>query len=279
MADDKPQNLEEYHVWLQKKFDIELPSEIEQYYNLVSQNLRADFEGSPFWRTLLKELKNYDADYYVISKDFHLYGLDYKPVLHIKPYPSIIDKSYRKNVVDNNNWPAEPDGGWIFPDNWFERINDIVRTTIEVKYLDGVEFVCNRLRELCEKQGRECEITFEAREEGYYASHAVIKHEFKITHVNWTTKIILVSIEIQITTQLQELIKKLLHAHYEERRIEQKDFRKNNKKKWQWDYKCDEFATNYLGHILHYIEGMIMDVRDRRCRKVEEQCRRLEDLL
>ncbi len=33
--------------------------------------------------------------------------------------------------------------------------------------------------------------------------------------------------------------------------------------KWQWDYKGDEFATNYLGHILHYVEGMIMDVRER----------------
>lgn len=33
--------------------------------------------------------------------------------------------------------------------------------------------------------------------------------------------------------------------------------------KWQWDYESDEFIPNYLGHILHYIEGMIMEVRKR----------------
>ncbi len=39
---------------------------------------------------------------------------------------------------------------------------------------------------------------------------------------------------------------------------------KRTDKIWQWDYKCDEFLPNYLGHIIHYIEGMIMEVRDRK---------------
>ena len=33
--------------------------------------------------------------------------------------------------------------------------------------------------------------------------------------------------------------------------------------KWQWNYKGDEFTANYLGHILHYVEGMIMEIRDK----------------
>lgn len=32
---------------------------------------------------------------------------------------------------------------------------------------------------------------------------------------------------------------------------------------WQWQYRGDQFVPNYLGHILHYIEGMIMEVRER----------------
>ena len=39
--------------------------------------------------------------------------------------------------------------------------------------------------------------------------------------------------------------------------------------KWQWDYKSDEFSANYLGHILHYVEGMIVEIREKQ--KKEEQ--------
>ena len=68
-----------------------------------------------------------------------------------------------------------------------------------------------------------------------------------------------IEVELQVTTQLQELIRSLLHVHYEKRRKEHEAL----EEQWQWDYKSDEFATNYLGHILHYVEGMIVEVRDR----------------
>ena len=82
--------------------------------------------------------------------------------------------------------------------------------------------------------------------------------------MTWDTERIDVSIELQITTQLQEVIRKLLHSYYEnvrKRAGEREDV------KWQWNYKSEEFAANYLGHILHYIEGMIMEVRERQRRK------------
>ncbi|KKK63816.1 hypothetical protein LCGC14_2990500, partial [marine sediment metagenome] len=50
---------------------------------------------------------------------------------------------------------------------------------------------------------------------------------------------------------------------YDQRRAE----RPTSNVKWQWDYRSDEFAANYLGHILHYVEGMIIDVRDKRIGK------------
>ena len=28
-----------------------------------------------------------------------------------------------------------------------------------------------------------------------------------------------------------------------------------------------EFAANYLGHVLHYVEGMIMDIREKQEKK------------
>jgi hypothetical protein len=58
---------------------------------------------------------------------------------------------------------------------------------------------------------------------------------------------------------LQEVLRKLLHKYYEEKRKREK----REDISWQWDYKSEEFAVNYLGHILHYIEGLILEVRDR----------------
>ena len=55
----------------------------------------------------------------------------------------------------------------------------------------------------------------------------------------------------------------MLHRYYEENRVNLS----NDDIIWQWDYTKPEFTTNYLGHILHYLEGMIMEVRDK---KMEE---------
>ena len=68
------------------------------------------------------------------------------------------------------------------------------------------------------------------------------------------------SFEIQVTTQLQDVILKLTHKIYEDRRQKGKD---DSNKMWQWDYESEEFSANYLGHVLHYIEGMIMGVREK----------------
>ncbi|MGA8485346.1 MAG: hypothetical protein WB706_13230 [Nitrososphaeraceae archaeon] len=32
---------------------------------------------------------------------------------------------------------------------------------------------------------------------------------------------------------------------------------------WKWNYKSDLFSSSYLGHILHYVEGLILEVRDK----------------
>lgn len=50
----------------------------------------------------------------------------------------------------------------------------------------------------------------------------------------------------------------MLHTYYEEQRRKGK-----REDKWQWDYNSEEFSANYLGHILHYVEGMIMEVREK----------------
>lgn len=250
--------IEEYPNWFKEKFEVELTIKPASVYDYVIQKLNKDLENSLFWKELQKNLIDYTDEYYLLH-GYPLLKIENIPVF-IKSYSSVINKSFRKNIILNENFPEPPKNGWITPNNWFERIKDLLRTTITVRYLDGVEFISNKIKDLCEKHEFGFSVDFEAREEGYYAAHITIEGKFSIVDENWNVKEIMFPIEIQVTTQLQEVIKALLHKMYEEVRV----LPSNEKnQKWQWDYKSQEFSSNYLGHILHYVEGMILEVRDK----------------
>lgn len=260
----KPDNIEEYKHWMKNKFNIEISEREKAYYESVTNKIKSDFEKSAFWIHLTENLKKYGEEY-LVSTGYNLFtgemtAPDYIPELIIKPYESFLLKTFRHNVIDNNKWPDQPPEGWILPENWLNKINDLVRTLFVVKYLDGVQFIADKIK----NHDNNCVVEYKAKDEGYYAAHVYTKQIFEIPKVNWDTKKEDILIEIQITTQLQEVIRKLLHTYYESNRKKIK----RESTKWQWDYKCDEFSTNYLGHILHYIEGMIIEIRDK-----QDQCR------
>jgi len=257
----KPENIAKYTRWLKERHNISLDKRVENYYKKVTTYIKNDLKNSDLWRTLIENLKEYNDEYRIINKGYILLLEAPESIeLMIKPFDSLVDKSFRKNILNNKNFENPPTKGWILPDNWLSRINDNIRTTIVVKYLDGVEFIIEKLKYYFKQEcSKKCKSYLEAREEGYYAAHLYFTHEFEVPSIDLGTKSIEISIEIQITTQLQELIRTLLHKYYGEKRLKTPE----EISKWQWDYKSNEFATNYLGHILHYIEGMIMDIRER----------------
>lgn len=263
MIEQKPETVEQYKKWLKDELKTNITNRHKTHYDSVTKNVRTDFENSDFWTELIKNLKEYNDEYHIKNK-YDLIPFDFKPEVLIKEYDRFFQKIFRKNILDRENWSTEPDSGWILPDNWFTKINDSIRTEIVVKYLDGIEFIKDKIESLCKKYRQDCETTFEARLEGYYAFHINTSQMFEIPKMNYDTEIVKIPIEIQITTQLQEVIRKLLHKYYKEKR---KQIEKNSKD-WMWDYECDEFATNYLGHILHYVEGMIMEVRKKQEGKI-----------
>ncbi len=66
-------------------------------------------------------------------------------------------------------------------------------------------------------------------------------------------------VEIQLTTQLQEILYKITHKNYEvlrDQRIE------GDRSAWKWEVKTNRFRAGYLGHTLHLLEAIIMDLRD-----------------
>lgn len=254
----KPKDISEYKEWLRNELNFEINSKTENHYNSISIKIKEDFEKSDVWKNLLEKLTELNNEYLSVT-NYQLLVNDFKPELVTKSFSSFFEKSYRKNIIYNKRFPKEPYGGWVTPDNWLENTNDILRTFFVVKYLDGVEFLMEKISDLFDNHSLNCSNSYEARDEGYYAVHLYTKYEFDIPQISWDTEKKKISVEFQITTQLQEVIGKLTHQFYEGRRINQDKI----DKKWQWRYESEEFTANYLGHILHYVEGMIMEVRSK----------------
>jgi ppGpp synthetase/RelA/SpoT-type nucleotidyltranferase len=263
----KPENPRNYIIWWNDNFKEDMIGlEARKLYGYVSAFVKYDFDHSDAFMTLIHELRNYDAEYR------QSYGYDLlmkKPEeleLESKEWDKFISKIWRKNVVQNTKWNDEnwdkevcqPNEGWITPSNWFERIHDIVRTRIIVKYFDGVGLLVDRMCSHFEGCGCLIDPDWEAREEGYYAAHLNVTRDYEIP-VGLETQRKKISVEIQVTTQMKDVITELTHKYYERRRetLEQPDI------KWQWDYNSEEFLPNYIGHILHYIEGEVMQIRNR----------------
>lgn len=252
-----PKNIDEYRNWLKERCGVDV-NRAETRYKSVVARVKQEFEESGFWVQMKEHIGEYGQEYW-LKTGYHLFAAKFKPELHVKTFESFLLKTFRKNFLENKRLPNEPADGWILPSNGYGRINDIVRTLFVVRYFDGVEFLIDKIRSLSTECNVKCHVFLEAREEGYYAAHLNLRREFEIPKALWDTEKVDIAIEIQITTQVQEVIRKLLHKYYEKRRmrIEEKDV------KWQWDYKCDEFSVNYLGHILHYVEGMILEIREK----------------
>lgn len=261
ISQDKPQNVEDFKKWL-KSINPSFTSEkAESYYKLAIEDLKQQFTNSNFFAQFIENWNNYNFEYKLKTKDYSLFESK-PPEIFTKPYDSILNKCFRKDILNNDKWPEKPSDcpDWITPYNCFENLNDCLRTRIIVKYLDGADFILNKLIELTDESGLKKHYDYEAKEKGYYAIHYYVFFPFKLTTDCFEKKDIVMKIEFQITTQIQNTIYKLTHGNYEKRRINNQE----NELKWQWDYKNDDFKINYLGHILHYLEGMIIEIRDKK---------------
>lgn len=252
-------SFEDYPQWLETTFNVDLKLE-KNRFERENDGMRRAAETSPLWARYQQE-KTSLADSYVAQTTYRLFVDDARESVVAKPWSSFLHKTYRNNVMNNENWPEPPERGWLTPENWFVRVHDIARTTVVVKYLDGVTTVTQALARFAEELGVDdfvCE--FEARDTGYYAAHIRAGFDFGLMSSEWKESRVRGWYEIQVTTQLQEVIRKLTHKEYEGRRAREIE----HAMKWQWDYTSEAFKPNYLGHILHYLEGMIMEVRDRK---------------
>jgi hypothetical protein len=261
----KPKTLDEYRDWLRSGLRLDLSLGYEPYYRIVASSLQQVWAAGAFWTELRAELAVWNDEYRLTHNGLALLSGPAPDQPATKPYRSLLDKSFRRNVVENRAWPAPPKRGWTMHPSWFTTVGDIVRTTLVVEYLDGVDFLANKLAHLAQGVGAHHRIYWEARDTGYYAGHFYVTDAVNLP--SWGTPEVLESdsrLEIQITTRLKATLRSLTHPYYESRRSQPRAVRP-----WQWSFQSDEFMANYLGHTLHFLEGVMIEVRDRAPRDID----------
>jgi ppGpp synthetase/RelA/SpoT-type nucleotidyltranferase len=251
----------EYGAWLNEKHGVKDPlTAHRRHYEAVSSNLVETFKSCEFWKSAPQQIKSIDIQY--IMKNKYPLATAHSLIIQAKAWESFFQKTYRKNVLNNSNWPDAPAEGWCLPDNWFESIHDIARTSVVVRYLDGVPIVMSSLESMAKAYNMTYSPEFISTNDGYYAAHLNLRMMCEISTMDWKPRDINASLEIQVTTQIKDVIKTLLHTFYENKREYSQSTPDNLD--ISWNYRSDEFIARYLGHILHYVEGMIIDVRDRK---------------
>ena len=242
------------------KSEQQLKKHFESCRDLAASQL----EKHPFWIDLAKQIPDWDALYRKNTSAVGLYSGPFsaQALLNKKEWESLFSKIYRKNVINNENWPNPPtniDRGWVTSNNIFNNVGDILRTQFICKYIDGVNFLSEQLALLAEKHSLTANNQLQATIDGYYAGHVDIEFPFEIIDMEFNPVQLTGKVEFQVTTQIKEIIKSLMHFHYELKRDSKMQTEPKN---WQWDYKNPPFDANYLGHVAHYLEAQILKVRD-----------------
>jgi ppGpp synthetase/RelA/SpoT-type nucleotidyltranferase len=255
LASDRPDDLDLYADWMWRELGFETTL-LESQYDRVSAAMKQQLETSRFWTTLIDALPDLADRFY--GRTTYLMRTADAPLVSVKPWASFWFKSYRRNVLDNPHWPESPDGGWWTPDRWHTTAKDVLRTRIVVRYLDAVVEVVQLLARLARRIGHRYEIDYEATDLGYYAAHVVIFRRFEVPARTFGTVRLVAPVEIQVTTEVKDVVQELLHKYYDEAR-RSAAFPYDPQSRWNYD--SDEFRSSYLGHMAHYLEGIIMNLR------------------
>lgn len=247
----------DYYTWLEEERNCPDLRILNNRYDSVAQFIQRSYQQSVFWQTFIEKCDEFDFNY---KKEcgYPLFRNKPDQELLVKPFDSFIEKTFRTNVLNNNNFPHPPTDDWLTPENWFSRIHDIIRTKVVCNYVDGVIFLSGQMKLLHEKLcGESCKVDFIAYNDGYYAAHINLSAISEVPSERWDTTKIETQCEIQITSQLHDFVKELLHNSYNKRRMN----RDTNDVTWQWDIDNKLFETNFLGHFLQYFDVKIYEIR------------------
>jgi ppGpp synthetase/RelA/SpoT-type nucleotidyltranferase len=267
-GNEKPKTVDEYVAWARDNLGANFGGPIKRQYENNQVVAASTVAKHPFFSGLSQFLNDVEAKYFseqnhhlLMESDVHVFNLDHKS------YASALDKVFRINVVHNKEWPAELSEGWLTHDNWFSRLDDILRGTIVCKYIDGPEILGRLLKTYADGCGVSCSLVSRQLDRGYYAYHFYVDIPVEIADLQYEAVNINLKVEIQLTTQLQEVMYKITHIHYTNERSKLDADREN----WKWDVKSNRFKAGYIAHTLHLLEAIILELRDSASAPLEQE--------
>ena len=236
------------------------PMNAERAYEFNLRSARLSVTSGEVMSDVLSALKEMTHDYASGKPQLLFYPPDRIDELSLlqKPFQSTIEKIYRHNIIYNRSFPNAPRNGWIDIPLLYEIIDDLLRTRLVCKYMDGPKFVCQQLTAHCDAHGIGSRFRELSTDAGYYAWHFYFQAPAEIM-INTKVEVKMMWVEIQLTTQLAEVIDSLTHGLYEARRSGRVDA---EAKDWKWDAGSQRFRSAYIGHGLHLLEGIIQSYKD-----------------
>lgn len=261
-------NFDDYTVWAKENIDFDVEDEqFKRRYNSNTRLIKSEIETSDSWEKFV-ETTNKISDEYKLNSGYRLFSSDnIIPDLFIKPFDSVIEKTYRINILNNRNFPEPPlvklskETGWVTEDNLYRSINDVIRGRMICRYMDGPEHFCTELEKILEQSTIVDHHSMET-DLGYYSWHFGIRFDRDIMKPSGEIKSEAIRLEVQISTQLQEIMSDLTHSFYESKRVGEE-----SKIIWKWRPSEPKFQGVYFGHTLHMIEGMLVQLKNQIAQK------------
>lgn len=253
-----PRTLSEYCEWALRNLECDFNdpksqrlynTNVSHFYNVISEH--------EFFKRLPTEMERWEAAYTALTKS-NLFMDKSGPSLLQKSYYSAVDKSFRENVLRNKDFPAPPKKGWVTTENLHAYFNDLIRCSVVCKFIDGPGFVTDRLMDFAKGLALERRRYSQERDEGYYAYHFYVRFPVKLVNRDWHETESNIEAEIQVTTQLQEVLRTLTHGFYASTRL----LASEDSSYWKWDFSSNRFRVSYLSHALHLLESIILESRD-----------------
>jgi hypothetical protein len=256
---DKP-TPEQYTAEVVSQFGCKDFAAAERNYTFNMRAAHQSVNDGATLRKIVTELRSLPVRYAAGRPHLLFFPPTIPPELDLqtKPFKSALDKLYRSNILYNRNFPKPPRDGGIEPPKLYEGMDDLIRTRLVCKYMDGPRFVCEALVRYCGQIGVECKLRELSTEAGYYAWHFYVRIPVELM-LDGSVVQKDMWVEVQITTQLAEVITALTHELYEARRSAGPAPKNDD---WKWDAGSHDFRSAYLGHGLHLLEGIIQNLKD-----------------
>ena len=255
---------EAYSAWTEDSLGFNvLDEQVAKRYASNARLIKSFVESSETWSKFIDCSKSI-SDNYKNKTGYSLFSTDTPiPDLKIKPFDSVVEKMFRSNILENKTFPEPPfikltsAHEWVVEDNLYRSINDIVRGRMICRYMDGPEYFCQEMHEAIKHLAS---VDFHSMETdlGYYSWHFGLTFALEIMKPNGNVSGENVRVEVQISTQLQDVMNDLTHSFYEDKRVSLK-----SDSIWKWRPDQPKFQGVYFGHTLHMIEGMLVQLKNK----------------